>query len=159
MVFDMNPKLIKHDLDGDEYANACPTIGALLVAHYSTPQHHRADLYAADADFFSWYPAQRIYLRPAFPMEFDIEENSSRPTLWVQVIQLSPGFHQILPVWRGKAFWNGPESDSDEGVAHILLQMALRNGMNLSDWMGYIYDQRILKLNRTARKAKKALVH
>lgn len=36
----LNPNLVKHDLDDEEYANACPTIGTLMLAHFSTPERH-----------------------------------------------------------------------------------------------------------------------
>jgi hypothetical protein len=142
----MNPKLIKQDIDGNEYSNSCPTIGALMIAHYSTPQAHRADIYEADRLFFSVHPGRRMYLRPAFAWEFDVEESETqsqeRPTLWVRVLQISSGFHEILPVWRGRAFWNGPQSDSDEGCGIVCLNCALHGGVNLSDWSAYISDAR-----------------
>jgi len=155
----MNPSLIKRGLDDEMYANACPTIGSLLAAHYSTPEKHREDLYSADGFFFSMYPDRRIYLRPAFSLEFDVDEDPKRPTLWVQVMQLSPGFHQIIPVWRGKAFWNGPDADSDISVGILCYAFAQRHGMHLSEWYAYISDQRINKTSKTTRKAKATVIH
>ena len=145
----MNPDLIKRDIDGNEYSNACPTIGSLILAHFSTPERHRSDIYGADGLFFATHAERRMYLRPAFRSEYDIEEPETvtvdRPTLWVLVTQLAPGFHMILPVWRGRNFWNGVAASTDEGVGKLLLTMSLRSGLNLSEWMSYIYDQRARK--------------
>lgn len=154
----MNPDLIKRDLDGNEYSNACPTIGMLLIAHFSTPERHRSDIYGADGLFFATHCERRTYLRPAFPNEYDIEDretvNVERPMLWVLVSQLASGFHMILPVWRGRNFWNGPESSTDEGIGRILLQMCLRGGLNVSEWMSYIYDQRARKTDEALTATK-----
>ena len=153
----MNPDLIKRDLDGEEYSNACPTIGALMVAHFSTPEGHRKDIYSADGLFFATNPSNRMYLRPAFRNEYDIDTGEGRPTLWVLVSQLAPGHHMLLPVWRGKAFWSGLETD--QAVADVLLQMCLRGGLNLSEWMSYIFDQRARKSNPPKKRRKETTIH
>lgn len=156
----MNPDLIKHDIDGEEYSNATPTLGTLMVAHYSTPEAHRKDIYEADAGFFAAYPERRVYLRLAFAGEFDIGEDSNRPLLWIQVTKLSEGFHQILPVWRGRAYWSGKHAGSDEGVAKLLLEFAKRFGMSLGEWQSYIFDQRSRKGKITKKsKTKAELIH
>lgn len=155
----MNPALIKRGIDDEEYSNACPTIGALMVAHFSTPERHREDIYGADGLFFAANPSNRMYLRPAFRNEYDIDTGEERPTLWVLVSQLAPEFHNIIPVWRGKAFWNGPDVDSDEGVGRIYLQMCLRGGLNLSEWMSYIFDQRARKSNPSKSRRKETTIH
>lgn len=155
----MNPALIKSDVDGELYSDACPTIGALMIAHFSTPERHREDIYGADGLFFATYPSRRTYLRPAFPSEFDIDENVERPMLWVLVSQLSPGFHNIVPVFRGKAFWSGVDVDSDKGVGRVYLQMCLRGGVHLSEWMSYIQDVRTRKSNLPKRHRKETTVH
>jgi hypothetical protein len=102
----LNPSIIKRGMDDEEYSNACPTIGTLMIAHFSTPERHRKDIYSADGLFFATHPLRRTYLRPAFKNEFDIDEretvNQERPTLWILVSQLVPGRHMILPVWRGR---------------------------------------------------------
>lgn len=159
----MNPALIKRDVDDEVYSNACPTIGALMIAHFSTPERHREDIYGADGLFFTTYPSRRTYLRPAFPGEYDIDENETenveRPMLWVLVSQLAPGFHNIIPVWRGKAFWNGPEVDSDEGVGRTYLLMCLRGGIHLSEWMSYVFDCRARKSDQSKKCRKETTVH
>jgi hypothetical protein len=159
----LNPSLVKRGIDDEEYSNACPTIGTLMVAHFSTPERHRADIYGADGLFFATHHERRTYLRPAFLNEYDISEretqNAERPMLWVLVSQLADGHHMILPAWRGKAFWNGPESDSDQAVAVILLQTCLRGGINIAEWMSYVYDQRARKANNKAMKAKGPVIH
>lgn len=120
-----------------------------MIAHFSTPERHRTDIYGADCLFFTIEPLRRTYLRPAFPNEYDIEEreteNVDRPTLWVLVSKVAQGTHFILPVWRGSAMWAGIDCDSDEKVAALVLQMCLRGGVHLSEWMSYIYDQRARK--------------
>ncbi len=70
----LNPKLIKHDLDGEEYEHSCPTLGTLMVAHFSTPdpEQHNPLIYGADGLFFATHMDRRMYLRPAFRNEFDI---------------------------------------------------------------------------------------
>ena len=160
----LNPDLIKRGIDDDEYATACPTLGTLMVAHFSTPEAHRKDIYEADCQFFATHIDRRIYLRPTFRMEHDIDEretqNIERPTLWVSVTQLAPGFHMLLPVWRGRSFWNGPQSDSDAGVGALLLQMSLRGGLNIAEWYSYVSDQRVRKADKARdHKRKKALVN
>jgi hypothetical protein len=159
----MNPDLIKHDIDGEEYANACPTVGTLMVAHFSTPERHRSDIYGADGLFFTAHPDRRMYMRPAFRGEYDLDEretqNVERPMLWVLVSQFTPGFHMVLPVWRGRNFWSGMDCNTDQGVGSVLLTMCLRGGLNLSEWMAYIYDQRARKTDTAATKATKQRVH
>jgi hypothetical protein len=158
----MNPNLIKRDIDNEEYNNSCPTIGTLLVAHFSTPERHRKDIYSADGLFFATHSDRRTYLRPAFRNEYDIDEretkNIERPMLWVLVSQLAPGKHMILPVWRGRNFWSDVSESTDEGVAAILLKTCLRGGLSLSEWMSYIFDQRARKADKTI-EAKDAVVH
>lgn len=145
----LNPSLVKRGIDDAIYADACPTIGTLMVAHFSTPERYRADIYGADGLFFTTHPSRRTYLRPAFPNEFDIDaggtHDEERPVLWTLVTQSSSGIHMILPVWRGRAFWGGPECDSDEGVAATLLTMCLRGGINIAEWYSYVSDQRVRK--------------
>lgn len=159
----LNPELIKRDLDGEEYSNACPTIGTLMVAHFSTPERHRKDIYGADGLFFATHSKRRMYLRPAFRGEYDIDERETgsveRPILWVLVSQLAQGVHMILPVWRGRNFWNGPESSTDQGVGSILLQMCLRGGLSIAEWYSYISDQRVRKSDAKAAKPSKQRVN
>lgn len=153
----MNPALIKRGIDDEEYSNACPTIGALMVAHFSTPERHRKDIYGADSLFFSTNPDNRMYLRPALPNEYDIDIDAERPTLWILVSQLAPGHHMILPVWRGKAFWSGLETD--QAVGEVLLKMCLRGGLNLSEWMSYVFDQRARKSAEPKKSKSAATIH
>jgi hypothetical protein len=145
----LNSKLIDPQLDGEEYENSCPTLGTLMVAHFSTPDpaQHNPVIYGADGLFFATHMDRRMYLRPAFRNEFDVFTTESdfqlRPVLWVLVSQLWPGFHEITPRWRGKSFWRDLESDG--AVATALMKMSLRNGVHLSEWIGFITDQRIRK--------------
>ena len=161
----LNPSLIKRGLDDEEYSNACPTIGTLMVAHFSTPKpkQHNDAIYGADGLFFATHPARRLYLREAIRNEYDIytgeEERKERPMLWAAVLLLAPGHHMILPAWRGKAFWRSIETDQD--VADALLQMSLRGGLSIAEWYSYICDQRIRKGNKakSRRIQKGAAIH
>jgi hypothetical protein len=153
----LNPALINDELDAEEYANAVPTIGHQMLAHFSTPTKHNSVVYGADGLFFSMYPNQRMYLRPAFPGEFDVftsnEDFARRPMLWLLVVQLAPGVHEITPRWRGHAFWHGMKTDQD--VAEVVMQMSERGGVHISEWYGYIADQRARKgKTKTKQKAK-----
>ena len=145
----LNPALIKHGVDDEEYENACPTIPALMLAHLSRPDkaQHNPIVYGADGLFFSTYETRRMYLRPAFPNEFDIHttefDHQERPTLWVLVSLLCPGHHLLLPVWRGRAFWRAMETD--QAVADVLHEMCLRGGLSISEWYSFICDQRVRK--------------
>jgi hypothetical protein len=143
----MNPALINDELDRAEYANAAPTLGTLTAARFSKPEQHNEIVYGADGLFFATHPERRTYLRESFRNEFDIYTNEleyeQRPKLWVLVIQLSPGHHMILPVWRGRAFWISLETD--KAVADVVMQTCERGGLSVSEWMGFIYDQRIRK--------------
>lgn len=154
----LNPSIIKHELDSEEYANAAPTIGHQGLAHFSEPTKHNTIVYEADGLFFSMYPNQRMYLRPAFPGEFDIytsaEDFARRPRLWVLVSQLAPGYHERTPRWRGKAFWNGSDVATDEGTAKLIMQMSERGGIHISEWYGWISDQRARKGSTKKQKAK-----
>jgi len=143
----VNPNLIKQDIDGVEYSNAAPPIGSTLLVHFSTPGRHRADIYEVDCGFFADRPTRTIYLRPALALEYDVEASDAsgveRPTLWVSVQQVAPGFHVIMPVWRGNhTFWSGMDANTDEGVWRAILKMCLRGGLHLSDWFAYISDCR-----------------
>lgn len=165
----MNPNLIKHETDGEDYADACPTIGTLMVAHFSRPepQLHAPAIYEADGLFFAMNPERRMYVREAFKNEYDFsandEQHAQRPTLWVLVVLMTPGHHLLLPVWRGRAFWRDLQTDQD--VANVLYRMCLREGLNLGEWMSYIYDQRSRRSNakhevtKASRKPKKEVIH
>src|SRR6202044_2499758 len=104
----LNPSLINRTLDDEDYANAAPTLGTLMIARFSAPEpeRHSEIVYGADGLFFATYPSRRIYLRPALRNEFDIytseAEYKERPTLWLSVTLLAPGYHVDLPVWRGR---------------------------------------------------------
>ena len=145
----LSENLIKHGIDNAEYENACPTVGTLMLARFSAPNpdQHNPIVYGADGLFFATYPSRRMYLRPAFRNEFDVftteEDFQQRPMLWVLVSQLAPGFHEITPRWRGHAFWSGMETD--RAVAEVVLQMSVRGGLNLAEWMGFVQDRRIRK--------------
>jgi hypothetical protein len=140
----LGPQIIKHPIDDEEYANAAPTIGTLALAHFSTPEHHNRIVYEADGLLFAMYPTRRIYIRPAFRGEFDIFTTESdfqtRPMLWNLVQQMAPDHHMILPVWRGKPFWKGLQSDTE--VVEVVFQMSLRQGLNLGEWHSFVSDQR-----------------
>ena len=157
----MNPNLIEHETDGEDYADACPTIGTLMVAHFSRPepQLHAPAIYEADGLFFAMHPERRMYVREAFKNEYDFSANDeahqNRPKLWVLVVHMTAGHHLLLPCWRGRAFWR--ELSSDQDVANALHLMSVREGMSLSEWYSYIADQRVRRADakRQAKKAKR----
>lgn len=151
----LNANLIKPEIDGDEYADSAPTIGALMIVRYSAPDLHRRDTYEADTSFFAAHPERRTYVRPAFELEFDNNNSKPLPVLWVQVEQYRKGFHRILPVWRGQAFWTDAQADSDEKTGSLVFLMCLRGGLSLSEWYGYISDQRIRKADESKKRSKK----
>lgn len=160
----MNPNLIKQGIDGEAYSHAAPTIGTTMLAHFSTPERHRADIYEVDCGFFTDRPGRSIYIRPALAGEYDLESTDApgveRPMLWVSVHQLAPGLHMILPVWRGAhTFWTGVDVSTDEGVGRTILTMCLRGGLHLSEWMSYIYDCRVQQDGKQHGKLKKRAVN
>jgi hypothetical protein len=155
----LSENLIKHGIDDAEYENACPTVGTLMLAHFSTPKKHNTIVYGADGLFFATYPERRIYLRQAFRGEFDIYTSESdfeqRPMLWLLVTQLTPGYHEITPRWRGHAFWSGMETD--QAVVDVVMQMSERGGLSLSEWYGFISDQRIRKNDAATKHSKRTV--
>jgi hypothetical protein len=159
----LSPHIIKHPIDDEEYANAAPTIGTLMLAHFSTPERHSTVIYGADSLFFATFPMRRIYLRRALRGEFDIftSENDyqARPVLWLLVQKTSPGYHMIIPVWRGQLFWSG--LDTDKAVANAVEKMSLRQGLHLSEWHSFVCDQRVRKTNAAdnAKRSKKPQVN
>jgi hypothetical protein len=132
----------------------------LSLAHFSTPTKHNKIVYASDGLFFSTFPERRMYLRPAFPGEFDIYTSESdfeqRPMLWVLVWQSAPGYHERTPRWRGKDFWGGMETDL--AVAEVVAKMSERGGLHLSEWMGFVQDQRIRKADKARKRSNKTEV-
>jgi hypothetical protein len=161
LAMPLNEKLIKHGIDDQEYAKACPTLGTLMLAHFSTPDpaQHTSIVYGADSLYFSTFPSRRIYLRKAINNEFDLFESEFAfeqcPKLWVLVTQLSPGFHEITPRWRGRAFWS--DLETDQAVATVLIEMSLRNGISLSEWLGFIQDQRIRNADKKKKHGKQVI--
>lgn len=143
----INQNLIKHGVDDDEYCNAAPTIGEAALAHFSTPSQHNDVLYRNDGEFFANNPSRRMYLREAFPNEFDVwttmEEFQQRPKLWVLVSMLSEGLHERTPRYRGRKFWKSMNSDAD--IANAILEMSARGGFSISEWLGFVQDQRVRK--------------
>lgn len=159
----LNSDLVKPELDGEEYSNACPTIGTLALAGFSLPSHPDTAMFAADGLFFATHPSRRVYLRPALRGEFDIytceRDFEERPTLWVMVTLLAPAHHLRLPIWRGKAFWSGKECDSDDKVAQVVFMTCVRGGVHLSEWQGFISDRRIDKANKSKKRTKNPMVN
>jgi hypothetical protein len=153
----LSPHIIKHPIDDEEYATACPTIGTLMLARFSTPERHETIIYRADNQFFEANPSRRVYLRLAIRNEWDVytteDEFKARPSLWVSVHQTSQGHHEIIPRWRGRAEWS--DLKSDEAVVEAIRQMSQRGGLNLSEWHSFVCDQRVRK-NDAARKAKRS---
>ena len=94
----LNPNLIKPELD-DRNENAAPTLGTLMAARFSTPNpdQHNLTVYGADREFFKSHPDRRLYLRDAFPGEWDVFtttfEFEQRLSFTVLVAQLYEGFH------------------------------------------------------------------
>ena len=152
----MNPKRINHELDGEEYELAAPTLGAYMLAFFSLPTLHNPEWYSVDCDFFKANPQRRFYLRPAFRGEIDVftteEAFKNKPTLWLLVSEVAPGYHERTPRFRGKACW--PTIETDEHVAQVLFQMSLRQGEHVSEWQSFIFDQRIRKADK-ARDSKR----
>lgn len=150
MIF--NENLIRPDKDPEIYEGIIPTLGTMLLPHFSapSPEQHNEVVYGADGLFFATYPSRRLYLRPAFRNEFDVytteEAFQKCPMLWVLVTSLSPGYHEITPRWRGHAFWSGMETD--QAVAEVVIKMSERGGLALSEWYGFVTDKRA---NNTAK--------
>lgn len=157
MIF--NEKLINPKTDGEIYSEACPTLATLTLAHYSTPNpaQHNPIVYGADGLFFATFPNRRLYLRPAFRNEFDLNVGEASfiecPKLWVLVSHLSDGVHEITPRWRGKPFWK--ELDTDKAVAQTLIVIAVRGGLALSEWQGYVQDRRISNAYKATPRNKR----
>jgi hypothetical protein len=155
----INQSLIKHGIDDEEYQNAAPTIGETALAHFSTPSKHNDVLYQNDGLFFAMNPGRRLYLREAFPGEFDVwttmEEFQQRPKLFVLVSLLSEGFHERIPYWRGRKFWKLTDSDMD--VANAIIEMCSRGGLSVSDWLGFCQDQRIRKSDAAKHRSKRSV--
>lgn len=145
----INQKLIQHGVDDEEYQNASPTIGETMLAHFSTPIQHNDVLYQNDGLFFAMNPGRRLYLREAFPGEFDVwttmEEFQQRPKLWILISLLCEGVHERTPRWRGRgrASWKAADSDCD--VANAIQEMSLLGGFSVSEWLGFVQDQRVRK--------------
>jgi hypothetical protein len=149
---EFSDKLINPETDAEIYAEACPTLGTLMLARYSTPSRHHEAIYGADGLFFATFPERRMYLRPAYAGEFDPfngwDEFKKMPTLWVLVLKLSDGFHEHTPRWRGNNFWT--HHGTDEQTAATLVEIAERGALKLSEWYGYVSDKR--NSNRDARR-------
>lgn len=149
---EFNPKLINPVSDVEIYADVCPTIGTLMLAHYSTPAKHNPAVYKRDEQFFSTFPDRRLYLRPAIAGEFDVfkgwEAFKKLPVLWVLVSKLTEGTHEITPRYRGERFWKN--HGTDDQTAAILIEIAEKGALKLSDWYSYVADERIS--NRDERK-------
>jgi len=155
----LNPNLIKTQLDDEEYKHAAPTLGTLMLARFSAPdsERHNPVVYGADGLFFATHPTRRMYLREAFPNEFDIwttmEDFEQRPKLWVLVTLLCEGFHEITPRWRGKPFWRSGETD--EAVTETVIQASMRGGLSVAEWYGFISDQRTRKSAAAKHRSKR----
>jgi len=156
----LNPKNIEQG-DEEEYENAAPTLGALMLVQFSTAENHNPLIYGADNEFFATHPERCTYLRPAFRNEWDVftteQDYENRPILWVLVSLLCPGFHEITPRWRGKSFWR--DAETDQAIAEALLQMSLREGRKVSEWHSFISDQRWRKAieKKLSKRSKRSV--
>jgi hypothetical protein len=158
MKFNFN--LIDPALDEEIYGDVCPTLGTLMLARYSTPTKHNPVIYRADNEFFDAFPDRTMYLRLAYLGEFDVLKGSmdsaEPPTLWVLVHKLSVGVHERTPRWRGTNFWK--VHGTDEEIALLMVEIAERGALSLSEWYGYVSDKRVSNLeakkaaDRNARK-------
>lgn len=125
----------------------CPTLQEAGLWRIDTPI--AADHPAFDHDY-AWFAEQasanrRLLIRTIIGSEFGA--SSADIPMWVCVDQLATGFHRVVPVWRGEAFFRFigslptscmialreasalvPDIRSDGEAAALLAEFARRGG-------------------------------
>ncbi|HEX4029242.1 MAG TPA: hypothetical protein VHX20_02715 [Terracidiphilus sp.] len=140
-----NTARFKPGIDDETMSNCAPTLGALMLAHFSTPMMHNPAWYEDDKSWFASHPGRRLRLRAAFKGEMDVYTSDAdwwkRPTLWVCVAEHAPGYHERTPRFRGQLGWIDLKSDME--VAQMLFQMSWKEGEDALQFKSYISNQRI----------------
>jgi hypothetical protein len=104
-------------------------------SHVSNQQEE----YNRDKEFFSKHPSRNSHIRHNAPGELDLElpvgQWLKAPALWLHISRVAGETHIVIPVYRGKQFWIEPKTDNN--VALILVEMANRQGINVTEWAAF----------------------
>ena len=107
-----------------------------------TPADAHDPAYTHDIEWSSTHirPKRRLSVRAMIGREFETllslpySSSVASPTLWVWVVELSPGFHVAFPIWRGDKFFRTyyfkyadvAEVTSDSEIAMLLAECSRR---------------------------------
>ena len=132
-----------NDMRSSDEAPAClcQTLAQTALARFYAPHCGYSAVYEIDLAWFSRHKnsKRRWFIRQSFGPEFEtIQLTPTQPRLWVIVGELSPGFHLVLPVWRGPPFFrvctfkyvSVADVSSDFEIAAILDECLRRGGVD-----------------------------
>jgi hypothetical protein len=108
--------------------------------------------YVHDCEDFATHcrPKRRLSIRARIGREFEtllsLPYSESSPTLWVLVVELSPGFHAAFPIWRGDAFFRTrifkyaavADVGSDSEIAMLLDECSRRVAGSITELYGKV---------------------
>jgi hypothetical protein len=102
--------------------------------------------YVHDCEWFATHhrPKRHLSVRGRVVREFDLLSTSASasafppPSLWICVVEISPGLHVAFPVWRGDAFFRTysfkhaavADVSGDHEIAVLLDEYSRRGGFD-----------------------------
>jgi hypothetical protein len=126
----------------------CQTLAEASLARIYAPSHANDAAYGLNLAWFSSHknPKRRCFIRIAIGPEFEPCFIGPQPlSLWTLVLELSPGLHIVLPVWRGPPFFrvcdfkyvSVANVSSDSEISNIASECFRRGGLDeeaMSSW-------------------------
>ena len=129
-----------------------PPVTLLRMMETHSPAMRDDASYAADCAWFRTHPKRSATIRTGMEFaEFIVALSSNpAPQLHVLVVQLAPGFHIVMPVWRGAATWKQEHVSAsayalvaDDGAVYTLVEQCVRSrGMDVFGLLAYQQHQK-----------------
>src|ERR1035437_281265 len=125
-----------------------PPLLAMNALRIESPLSNRTIDYERDCKFFADYPSRHALIRDAGIGEFDLDmpigEFLQVPTLHCLVTRISSGVHSVVPIYRGRKFWQFIKDDATLGL--VICEMARREGMDAQEFAAF--ERRIVAENK-----------
>lgn len=136
-----------------------PPLLAMNALRIESPLSNLTLDYERDCKFFADYPSRHALIRDAAIGEFDLDmpvgEFLQVPQLWCLVTRISSGVHSVVPIYRGKKFWQFIKDDAALGL--VLCEMARRNGIDDQEFTAF--EKRIVAENTQLLASGSGTIH
>ena len=137
-----------------------PPLLAMNALHIESPLSNRTIDYERDCKFFADYPNRHALIRDAAIGEFDlldmpVGEFLQVPTLWVLVSRIASGVHSVVPIYRGRKFWQFIKDDAALGL--VICEMARHEGIDAQEFAAF--ERRIVAENKQFLASGSGTIH